>query len=238
MKLLLATANAHKIEELADMLRDVPNLEILSLRDFPHVQMPEETGVTMQENARIKAQSVMQQTGMVALADDSGIEVDCLNGQPGVHSARWLDGSDEERMLALLARVNASSTRSETRSARYCCAICVAFPDGTFRETEGVCKGRIATEPKGENGFGYDPIFEITDATNAPIEYSNCAMAQLPSEIKAQISHRARAVEEIVKMLLFKPENTKPSPLDIQGVDLDVSAPEIVEFIHESCKKL
>ena len=201
MTILLATANAHKIEELSALLRDVPNLEIKSLRDFPHVEMPEETGATMQENARLKAQSVMQQTGVVSLADDSGIEVDCLNGEPGVRSARWIDGSDEERMNALLARTNKSSTRIEERNARYRCAICVAFPDDTFLETEATCGGRIAQNPRGENGFGYDPIFEITEATQAPIEYSNCTMAQVPAEIKAQVSHRARAVAAMLHYL-------------------------------------
>ena len=201
MTILLATANSHKIEELSGLLRAVPNLEVLSLRDFTRVEMPEETGATMCENARLKAQSVMAQTGLISLADDSGIEVDCLNGAPGVHSARWIRGSDEERMMALLARVNESSTRIEERSARYRCAICVAFPDGTFLETEATCEGRIATEPKGDNGFGYDPIFEITEATQAPIEYSNCTMAQVPNGIKAQVSHRARAVAQMVKLL-------------------------------------
>ncbi len=211
MTILLATANAHKIEEISAMLRDVPDLEIVDLRELG-VIMPPETGATMQENARIKAQSVMQQTGLISLADDSGIEVDCLDGEPGVRSARWINGSDDDRTLALLARVDTatnaatgltSSTRSddEMRTARYRCAICVAFPDGTFLETEGVCEGRIAHAPRGENGFGYDPIFEITLATKAPIEYSNCTIAEVPSDVKAQVSHRARAVSGIVKLL-------------------------------------
>ena len=210
MTILLATANAHKIEEISAMLRDVPDLEIVDLRELG-VVMPPETGATMRENARLKAQSVMQQTGLIALADDSGIEVDILDGEPGVRSARWINGSDDDRTLALLARVDAavemsnatSSTRSdeELRTARYRCAICVAFPDGTFLETEGTCEGRIAHAPRGDNGFGYDPIFEITAATKAPIEYSNYTMAQVPSEVKAQVSHRARAIDEMVKLL-------------------------------------
>ena len=210
MTILLATANAHKIEEISAMLRDVPHLEIVDLRELG-VVMPPETGATMQENARIKAQSVMQQTGFISLADDSGIEVDILDGEPGVRSARWINGSDDDRTLALLARVDAateianttSSTRcnDEMRTARYRCAICVAFPDGNFLETEGTCEGRIAHAPRGENGFGYDPIFEITPETKAPIEYSKRTMAQVPSEIKAQVSHRARAIAEVVKLL-------------------------------------
>ncbi len=201
MILLLATGNAHKIEEISAMLRDVPNLEITSLRDFPTVEMPEETGLTMRENARIKAESCALQTGMTALADDSGIEVDVLNGEPGVRSARWIEGSDEDRTRALLARTDQSSTRSEDRTARYRCAICVAFPDGRVLETEATCEGRIALQPRGENGFGYDPIFEITEATQAPIEYLNRTMAQVPPEVKAQVSHRARAVAAMVNLL-------------------------------------
>ena len=210
MTILLATANAHKIEEICAMLRDVPHLEIVDLRELG-VVMPPETGATMQENARIKAQSVMQQTGFISLADDSGIEVDILDGEPGVRSARWINGSDDDRTLALLARVDAateianttSSTRcnDEMRTARYRCAICVAFPDGNFLETEGTCEGRIAHAPRGENGFGYDPIFEITPETKAPIEYSKRTMAEVPAEIKAQVSHRARAIAEAVKLM-------------------------------------
>ena len=200
MKLLLATKNAHKIEEIALLLRDVPTLELIDVRELG-VIMPPENGVTMRENARIKAQSVMRQTRVATLADDSGIEVDCLNGEPGVHSARWLSGNDEDRMRALLARADATSTRIEERSARYRCAICVALPDGTLLETEAVCEGCISSEPRGENGFGYDPIFEITSATQAPIEYSKQTMAQVPTEIKAQISHRARAIVQMTKHL-------------------------------------
>lgn len=201
MTILLATGNAHKVEEISAMLRDVPHLEIRSLRDFPDVEMPEETGLTMRENAQSKAQSCARQSGMIALADDSGIEVDVLGGEPGVRSARWIEGSDEERMRALLARVDKSSTQMDERTARYRCAICVAFPDGRILETEGVCEGRIAREPRGANGFGYDPIFETTPETGAPIEYSNCTMAQVPPEVKAQVSHRARAVAAMEELL-------------------------------------
>ncbi len=233
MTILLATANAHKIAEITELLRDIPDLELVNLRELG-VIMPEETGATMRENARIKAQSVTSQTGLISLADDSGIEVDCLNGEPGVHSARWINGSDDERMRALLARVDASSTRIEERSARYRCAICVAFPDGTFLETEATCEGRIAQTRRGENGFGYDPIFEITEATNAPIEYSNCTMAQIPASVKAQVSHRARAVAQMVKLL----SGELSSPFDVPRVDLKISTSEIIEFIHESRKNL
>ena len=116
MTIILATANAHKIEEISAMLRDVPHLEIVDLRELG-VVMPPETGATMRENARIKAQSVMQQTGFISLADDSGIEVDILDGEPGVRSARWINGSDDDRTLALLARVDAATEIANTTSS-------------------------------------------------------------------------------------------------------------------------
>jgi XTP/dITP diphosphohydrolase len=194
MKLLLATGNAHKVQEIADLLRDVPDLEIVSLRDFPHIEMPEETGSTMQENARIKAEHCARESGLPGLADDSGIEVDALNGAPGVHSARWIEGSDADRTNALLQRL--VSTRDEERTARYRCAICIAWPDGRLLESQGTCEGRIAREWRGANGFGYDPVFEITSATDAPHEYSGKTMGEVPPHVKAGVSHRARAVSE------------------------------------------
>jgi XTP/dITP diphosphohydrolase len=194
MKLLLATGNAHKVTEIADLLRDVADLKIVSLRDFPQIEMPEETGSTMRENARLKAKHCARESGLPSLADDSGIEVDALNGAPGVHSARWVEGSDADRTNALLQRL--ASTRDEERTARYRCAICTAWPDGTLLESEGTCEGRITREWRGENGFGYDPVFEITSATGAPHEYSGKTMGEVPPHVKAQVSHRARAVSE------------------------------------------
>jgi XTP/dITP diphosphohydrolase len=194
MKLLLATGNAHKVTEISDLLRDVPHLEIVSLNDFPHVEMPEETGSTMLKNARIKALHCLRETGVPSLADDSGIEVDALNGEPGVHSARWVEGSDHDRINALLQRL--AGTSAQERTARYRCTICIAFPDGRTIETEGTCEGHVAHELRGEHGFGYDPVLKITDATGAPSEYSGMTMAQVPPHVKAQISHRARAVRD------------------------------------------
>lgn len=212
MLLLIATGNAHKLQEINDLLRDVPDLQILSLRDFPDIQMPPETGATMRENARLKAESCALQSGLPSLADDSGIEVQALNDAPGVHSARWIQGSDEDRMLALLGRTNEATahmsthaaghnekTAEDARAARYRCAICVCFPDGLNVESEATCEGRIALEPRGENGFGYDPIFEITAATQAPPEWIGRTMAQAPPQVKSQVSHRARALQKLVQ---------------------------------------
>lgn len=195
MKLLIATANAHKLHEIAEMLRDVPNLELLSLRDFPNIELPEETGATMRENARIKAEYCARATNLPSLADDSGIEVDALDGAPGVRSARWHEGSDADRTAALLQRLN--ETGDEQRTARYRCAICLAYPDGRTEETEGTCEGHITNAPCGKNGFGYDPIFEIVPLTGTSREWIGKTMAEAPPEIKAQVSHRARAVEAI-----------------------------------------
>jgi XTP/dITP diphosphohydrolase len=199
MKLLLATANEHKVRELAELLSAVPHLRLLSLRDFPAVQMPEETGATMRDNARLKAQHCARQSDLPALADDSGLEVDALDGAPGVISARWVAGSDADRTNALLAALQ--STPPAQRTARYRCAICLAQPDGSIQEVEALCEGRIAREWRGANGFGYDPIFEITDATGAPPEYCGQTLAEAPPAVKALISHRARAVRLIAARL-------------------------------------
>lgn len=198
MKLVLATANAHKVQEIEGLLAG-SDITVLSLREFPGVVMPEETGATMRENARLKAQSVAKQTGLAALADDSGIEVDALGGAPGVRSARWLEGSDENRTRGLLESLQC--TPEGERTARYRCAICLAFPHNQGLETEATCEGKIGYEFKGENGFGYDPIFVITAATGAPPDYSGQTMAQVPPEIKAVVSHRARAIIKLREQL-------------------------------------
>lgn len=198
MKLLLATANTHKIHELAALLAETP-IEIVSLRDFPNVQLPEETGATMAENARLKAELCAHATGLAALSDDSGIEVDFLGGAPGVYSARWVEGSDAERTAALLDRLQ--NVPDAERTARYRCAICVASPRGTVLETEATCDGQINLARRGANGFGYDPIFEITPATGAPTEWIGKTMAEAPPEVKARVSHRARAVRKMLATL-------------------------------------
>ncbi len=138
-------------------------------------------------------------TGLPSLADDSGIEVDFLNGEPGVYSARWEAGSDEDRTLAILARLQ--NAPEEQRTARYRCVICVASPGGTVLETEATCEGRINHAPNGNNGFGYDPIFEITAATGTEPEWIGKTMAEAPPEVKAAVSHRARALQKMLATL-------------------------------------
>ena len=205
MKLLIATANAHKVEEISHLLGN--EYELVSLREFPAIEMPEETGETMAQNARIKAVACARASGLPALADDSGIEVDALGGAPGVYSARWVEGSDAGRNQALLDKLR--DVEEAARTARYRCAICVAWPDGVVLETEGTCEGAIAFEPRGGNGFGYDPIFKITEGTGAPFAYRGRAMAQVPAEIKARVSHRAHALARLKTLLNPKIQEQK-----------------------------
>ena len=204
MLLLLATANVHKVRELQSLLADVPGLQLVSLRDYPEIEMPPEDGSTMRDNARIKALHCARASGLPALADDSGIEVDALDGRPGVHSARWLEGSDQDRMRALLKAVRESG--SPNRAARYRCAISLAVPQPggeiVCHETESSCEGLIGDEPRGQNGFGYDPIFTITPQTGAPQEWIGRTMAEVPNKVKAQVSHRARAIGLMKEVML------------------------------------
>lgn len=199
MTILLATTSAHKAGEIAELLAGTPNLKLETLNDYPTTEAPEEDGATMAENARIKAQFYAQHFGVTVLADDSGLEVDALDGEPGVHSARWAEGSDADRVLALLSRM--TEVGEEERGARYRCSLCLASPAETLAETEGTCEGAIAFAPEGENGFGYDPIFQITLATGAVSEWVGKTMAQAPPEVKAGVSHRARAVRELAAKL-------------------------------------
>jgi len=202
MRLLLATANPHKLHEIGELLADIPDLELVSLRDFPEIAMPEETGATMRDNARLKALRCAAASDLPSLADDSGIEVDWLGGKPGVHSARWVEGSDHDRTLALLDRLR--DAPEEARTARYRCVICLAQPDGTYQETAATCEGRIGHEERGANGFGYDPIFEITADTGTAPEWIGHTIAEAPPQVKAAVSHRARAVAAIVPYLAQK----------------------------------
>jgi len=202
MKLVIATTSAHKIREIRDLLADVPDLQVLALGDFGPIDEPEEDGASMAENARIKAQYYAQHTQLPTLADDSGLEVDALDGAPGVHSARWVEGSDQDRTRALLERLR--DIPDEKRGASYRCALCLLWPqqDGasTCIELEASCEGRIGRQERGANGFGYDPIFELTAETGAP-ELSGQTIAQVAPELKARLSHRARAVRALAQRL-------------------------------------
>lgn len=184
LEIVLATHNAGKVREFIDLMRDLP-MQVYSLEAFPQIGPLPEDGLTYTENAISKAATVARLTGRVAVADDSGIEVDALDGAPGPQSRRFLgagasDTARNARILKLLHNVSL-----ERRSARYRAVVAVALPTGDVRTFEGTCEGRIATSPRGSGGFGYDPIFFV------PM-YGK-TMAQLPLPVKNRISHRAQA---------------------------------------------
>lgn len=199
MNILLATTSQHKAQEITELLANTPDLTLQTLNDYPATEAPEEDGETMADNARIKAQYYAQHFGVTVLADDSGVEVDALDGEPGVHSARWAEGSDRDRLMALLDRL--VDVPEEERGARYRCALCLASPSEVLLETEGTCEGAMAFAPEGENGFGYDPAFQITLATGTASEWVGKTLGEAPPEVKASVSHRARAVRELAKRL-------------------------------------
>ena len=188
MILVLATSNQGKIREIEKVL-DLPRLEIRSLQDFPDLPEVVEDGRTFLENALKKARACAQATGLPALADDSGLEVDCLNGAPGLYSARFsgaeaTDEANNRKLLSLLEGVP-----EERRTARFVCQMVLYLPEGNWIQTEGYCPGIIAPEPRGDHGFGYDPAFYLPEL--------NKTMAEISLEEKNRISHRAQALEKI-----------------------------------------
>ncbi len=182
---VLATRNPGKVRELESLLADLP-VRLQSLIDFPQIPPLPEEGDTYAANAASKAVAVARATGQAALADDSGLEVDALDGAPGVRSSRFLgeEATDAERNAAVLERLR--DVPAEARTARFRAVVAVALRDGTVRTFEGVVEGRIADRPAGETGFGYDPIFLVPQFGRA--------MAELGPEVKNRISHRAQAV--------------------------------------------
>jgi XTP/dITP diphosphohydrolase len=193
MKLVIATKNAGKIGEIRSMLALPAEFEISSLLDYDNTPDVIEDGSSFHENAGKKAEAAAAHLGGPALADDSGIMIDALGGGPGVHSARYGGPhlSDGERNLLVLSRMR--GVPPERRTARFVCVIAVALPDGTARFAEGECEGVIADEPRGVNGFGYDPIFLVPGL--------NRTMAELSPMEKNSISHRARALEKAREIL-------------------------------------
>lgn len=192
MKILIATTNQNKLRELKELLRDLP-VELLSLRDFPACPAVEEDGKSFAENALIKARAVCAHTGMVTIADDSGLEVDCLSGRPGIYSARYAgDGTDDRGNYEKLLR-DMQGVKPEERGARFCCVLAIVSPSGTEKVVTGEYRGVIITEPRGRNGFGYDPVFLDTA--------SGLTFAEMEPGQKNKISHRARALQELRKIL-------------------------------------
>ena len=192
-KLLLATRNRAKVREYSRLLRGIP-YTIISLQDVGIDEEVEETGDTFEENAVLKAKTYAKLSGLVTMADDSGLEVDALGGAPGVLSARYAgDGAtDEERIAFLLA--NMADIAWQNREARFRCVIAISSPDGDVELCQGTCPGVITFEPRGENGFGYDPVFYLPDR--------DCTMAELSLEEKNEISHRGRAAGEARRLLM------------------------------------
>lgn len=206
-RLVLATRNPGKVEEMREILRasGLGVVEVLSCADFPGLGDVEEDGETFEENATKKALAVARATGEVALADDSGLEVDALGGAPGVRSARFAgealprgasrDRANYEKLLSLLAGVPGPE-----RTARFRCAVAVASPAGRVQTAEGRCEGCIIFAPRGSGGFGYDPVF-------VPDGYDE-TFAELGSGVKNAISHRARALRAAI-----------PAIRDLLGLD-------------------
>ncbi|MTI96886.1 MAG: RdgB/HAM1 family non-canonical purine NTP pyrophosphatase [Firmicutes bacterium] len=190
MKLVAATFNRHKVEEISAILAPL-GLSVQSLAEYTDKQ-PVEDGDSFEANALIKARYGYQLTGLPTIADDSGLEVDALSGAPGVHSARFAgenasDDDNNRKLLTLLADV----PRSE-RKARFRCAIALVSGDDILT-AEGSCEGEILTSPQGSGGFGYDPLFWLPQEGKS--------MAELPPEHKNQVSHRARALAELARVL-------------------------------------
>ena len=185
MKLALATRNRGKVREMAAILAPL-KIEVLYLDNYPDFPEVEEDGMTFLENAVKKALVTARATGEIALADDSGLEVDCLDGPPGVHSARFAgepkdDCANNEKLLALMVDVP-----PERRTARFRCAIAVATPGGEVHTAEGTCEGVIIGEARGSGGFGYDSLFYLPGYGKT--------FAELDPAIKNKISHRGRAL--------------------------------------------
>jgi XTP/dITP diphosphohydrolase len=194
-KLLLATNNKGKVREYKHMFRDLP-LELVSLAELGINTEVDEVGESLEENARLKATVLSRESQLLTLADDSGLEVDVLGGEPGRLSARYAGegASDRDRVSYLLSRLK--DVPPEKRAARFRCVIAIAQPDGEVELCSGECQGVIALEPRGKGGFGYDPIFYLPELGKT--------MAELSLEEKNRVSHRGRAAREAIKLLRRK----------------------------------
>ena len=200
-KLLVGTNNQGKVREYEDLFAELPApLEVtFPAREGLTLEV-DESGQTFEDNARIKALAYAQASGLVSLADDSGLEVDALGGAPGVHSARYAGpgATDMDRYRKLLDAMAGIPTGQ--RSARFRCVVAIALPDGTVHTAEGSCEGEIGFAPRGEHGFGYDPVFVVKG-------YAGRTMAELPPDVKNVISHRARslaAIQPVLERLLLE----------------------------------
>ncbi len=186
MKIALATKNPGKIKEIHSILDGLP-IELIGLCELSIEELPPEDGRTFEENALKKARFVSRTSGLTAIADDSGLEVDALGGRPGVYSARYGGRTDEERYLKLLEELE--GIPEQGRTARFHCVIALVSPGGVEKTFEGVLEGRITTAPRGNHGFGYDPVFYLPDKGKT--------LAEMRPEEKNLISHRAKALKKL-----------------------------------------
>lgn len=192
-RLIFATGNADKMREIREILADL-SLEIVSMKEAGICAEIIEDGKTFEENALIKARTIRDLTGELVLADDSGLEIDALNKEPGIYSARYMgeNTSYREKNGNLIHRLD--GVPDEERTARFVCAVAAAFPDGTEQVVRGTIEGRIDYEEKGTHGFGYDPIFYVPELGRTT--------GELTDEEKNKISHRGRALEKMKTILL------------------------------------
>lgn len=191
-RIIFATSNEGKMKEIREIMKDL-DIELISLKEAGFDQTIEENGETFEDNAIIKAKTVMEQTGEIVLADDSGIEVDYLNKAPGVYSARFLGEDTPYSIKNQYIIDKLTEVKGNDRSARFVCVIACAIPNGDIITRRGTIEGYIAEEIRGEQGFGYDPIFYVP-------EYQ-CTTAQMAPEQKNEISHRGIALKKIKEVL-------------------------------------
>lgn len=191
-EIIIATKNAGKVKDF-ETLFSPKGFKVKSLLDFPEIEDVEETGVTFAENATLKAEAISSALNKPVIADDSGLAIDALNGEPGVYSARYAgeNKDDNANIEKVLQKLN--DVPFEKRTARFHCALAIAVPGKRTEIVEGTCEGHILEEKRGENGFGYDPIFFI--------EKWRCSMAELTKEQKNQISHRANALKRLAPLI-------------------------------------
>ena len=191
-RLLIATTNPHKLREIRALLADAP-VEVVGLQDFPPVEEPDETGATFQENARLKALYYAEAHGVETAADDSGLVVDALAGEPGVRSARFVrpDATYGERFAEIYRRLAAD--REAPGTARFICAVAVACRGEVIFETTGIVEGEISEEPRGAAGFGYDPIFYYPPYART--------FGQVTEEEKLRVAHRGHAFRRLADWL-------------------------------------
>lgn len=199
-RILVATTNPGKIREIEGILQGVRTksgqpVTLVSLRDFPAIVEPEETGATFAENSRLKARYYAEATGIASVADDSGLEIDALDRAPGVHSARW-HGTDYDVKFRKIYELLGSRAPLDS-TARFVCHVTLASPSAVLFEAEGVIEGRVAPQPRGTNGFGYDPIFFYPPF--------GCTLAELDLERKATVSHRGHAFNRLRTFLETTP---------------------------------